>query len=179
MFLSGFAPPRPKLPPPPAGVAPGSRSTQCIQGARRFPPWKLIPPSHTYRTRTDLPPNGQLDKNHQGQNHIWGLGSPPARPQSRVPAGEATGTHRSPELILSLDVKETKNGEKQKEKSYMDPSPTSQPRARKQSAATKPKQRSKGRRKVAHSLVGLCLVRVPVAGMEVQASKWGRGVRCS
>lgn len=77
-----------------------------------------------------------------------------------------------------LGCQRNQNGEKQRKELHR-PQPNIPTKGPKQRAATKPKQRSKGRRKVAHSLVGLCFVRAPVAGMEVQASKRGRGFRCS
>lgn len=94
--------------------------------------------------------------------------------QRSLPAAPELAPEPGADFILGCQ--RNQNGEKTKGKSYIDPSPTSQPRAQ---SKEQPRNQSKGPKeegKVAHSLVGLCFARAPGAGMEVQASKRGRGL---
>lgn len=117
------------------------------------------PLSHTDCTRTALLPHGHCstrttkDKTGAGSHSAPSWSHPRHwRGQRGHPGSQACPG--SPELILSLDVKETKT-ERNKGKSYIDPSPTPQPRARSKEQPQNQSKRSKGRRKksLTHGLV--------------------------
>lgn len=82
---------------------------------------------------------------------------------------------RGPGADFILGRQRNQNGEKQREELHR-PQPNTPTKGPKQRAATKPKQKvQRKKEEVAHSRVGLWVWGV---GMEVQASKRGRGSRC-
>lgn len=170
--------------PPPTGWERGSRGARQLlasPGASAVPTLESHPPSHTDGTRTSLLPNRHCrmrttkDKIRAGMR---GSAAHPFPTDRRSQHSLGTPMAQSPELILSLGVKnENPKWKRNERKELHRPQPNTPTEGPKQRAATKPKQRSKGRRNVAHSLLGLCFARAPGAGLEVQASK--RGFRCS
>lgn len=157
-FSSGFAPTpenKPQPSPLPLGWDWGAVGAPGLSGG---PTLDFHPLSHTDCTRTALLLHGHCstrttkDKTGPGSRSAPSWSHPPGlwggqrgHPGSRACPG-------SPELILSLDVKETET-ERNKGKSYIDPSPTPPTKGPKQRAATKPKQKVQRKKEIAHSRV--------------------------
>lgn len=174
-------PPKTNLSPPPLPLG-WARGAVRAPGVSGGPTLDCHPLSHTDCTRTALLPHGHCST--RTTKDKTGAGSRSAPSWSHPPRGWGGDNGNtqgpelapgSPELILSLDVKETKT-ERNKGKSYIDPSPTPQPRARsKEQPQNQSEKVQRKKEEVAHSRVGLWVRGV---GMEVQASKRGRGSRC-
>lgn len=151
-------PPQINLSPPPSRWG-GTRELWGLPVSLGVPPWTFTP-FHTLTARGQL--CSRMDTAPQEPPRIkpgQGLALLPARVTPGIGGGQwghpgSQACPGGPELILSLDVKETKT-ERNKGKSYIDPSPTPQPRARSKEQPQNQSKRSKGRRKksLTHGLV--------------------------
>lgn len=135
------------------------------------------PLSHTDCTRTALLPHGHCSTRTTKDKIGAGSCSAPSWSHPQHWGGgdnrDTQGPKLTLELILSLDIKETKT-ERNKGKSYIDPSPTPQPRARSKEQPQNQKQKGPKEEGRSRSLTAWSVGWGGV-GMEVQASKRGRG----
>lgn len=181
-------PTNPALPLPPTGWErgrPRCPAAPSISGGFCSSHPGISAPSHAAGTRAARLPNRRCRMRSSKDKIRAGMRGPQQTPSLRTgddgdaPAlgGSTDDAEPGADFILGHQKRKPKTEEKRKGKELHRPQPDTPTEGPKQRAATKPKQRSEGRRNVAHSLLGLCFARAPGAGLEVQASK--RGFRCS